>query len=78
MDANEFAKRQIASEKDALKRDAERIHEITGQIHADAAAGRDITGDAERLVQYAASLVRRSAALHGMKSVASYTTDQGA
>lgn len=78
MDAAEFTRRQLANEQDSIKQETERIHEIAAQIHADATIGRDITGDAERLVQYATSLVRRSATLRGMRDVASYTTIQEA
>ncbi|MFD8595427.1 hypothetical protein ACFV1L_10535 [Kitasatospora sp. NPDC059646] len=70
----EFARRQIAGARADMARETERVAEAARHIHADAQAGRDVTGDLERLIQYATSALHRAARLRGAEETAAYLT----
>lgn len=75
MDVAEFARRQIASARADLTRDTERVTDAAARIHAEAQAGRDVTGDLERLIQYATTALHRAARLRGAEETAVYLAD---
>lgn len=75
MDVAEFARRQIASARAELTRETERVTEAATRVHADATNGRDVTGDLERLIQYATTALHRAARLRGAEETAVYLTD---